>query len=145
MLQEIGKIIDIKIINNEKIAIVECISKSACKSCASNDNCGVGVVAKGLSNKAHRLSMPYKEGMMINESIELLIENKDIVKSSMIVYVIPLILFVLGCTVSYLFTSNEPLVIFISLLSLVSGVFIAKAVSTKLYPLKNLNKLISTK
>lgn len=145
MLQEIGKIIDIKIINGEKTAVVECISKSACKSCSSNDNCGVGVVAKGLSDKAHRLSMPFKEGMVINESIELLIENKDIVKSSIIVYVIPLILFVLGCTISYLFTSNEPLVISISLLSLVAGVFIAKAVSSKLYPIQNLNKLIRTK
>lgn len=145
MLQEIGKIIDIKIINGEKTAVVECISKSACKSCSNNNNCGVGVVAKGLSDKAHRLSMPFKEGMVINESIELLIENKDIVKSSIIVYVIPLILFVLGCTVSYLFTSNEPLVISISLLSLVIGVFIAKAVSSKLYPIQNLNKLIRTK
>lgn len=145
MLQEIGKIIDIKIINGEKTAVVECISKSACKSCSSNDNCGVGVVAKGLTDKAHRLSLPFKEGMVINESIELLIENKDIVKSSMIVYIIPLILFVLGCSVSYLFTSNEPLVISISLLSLVIGVFIAKVVSSKLYPINSLNKLISTK
>jgi len=145
MLQEIGKIIDIKIINGEKTAVVECISKSACKSCSSNDNCGVGVVAKGLTDKAHRLSLPFKEGMVINESIELLIENKDIVKSSMIVYIIPLILFVLGCSVSYLFTSNEPLVISISLLSLMIGVFIAKVVSSKLYPINSLNKLISTK
>tara|TARA_R110001583_G_scaffold164447_1_gene316963 strand:+ start:43905 stop:44342 length:438 start_codon:yes stop_codon:yes gene_type:complete len=145
MLQEIGKIIDIKIINDEKTAVIECISKSACKSCSSNDNCGVGVVAKGLSDKAHRLSLPFKEGMVINESIELLIENKDIVKSSIIVYIIPLILFVLGCSVSYLFTNNEPLVISISLLSLLTGVFIAKVVSSKLYPINSLNKLISTK
>ena len=81
-------------LNGEKVAVVECISKSACKSCSSNDNCGVGVVAKGLRDKSHHLSMPFKEGMEINETIELLIENKDVVKSSLIVYLIPLLLFV---------------------------------------------------
>ncbi len=145
MIQETGRIIDIKEINGEKTVLVECISKSACKSCSSNDNCGVGVVAKGLTNRAHHLSMPYKQGMKINESIELFIENKDIVKSSMIVYIIPLLLFVSGCSVSYLFTNNEPLVIAISLISLFIGTFIAKAVSSKLYPNNSINKLISTK
>ncbi|MBB1273116.1 MULTISPECIES: SoxR reducing system RseC family protein [Psychromonas] len=145
MIQETGRIIDIKIINGEKTAVVECISKSACKSCSSNDNCGVGVVAKGLSDRSHHLSMPYKEGMEINESIQLLIENKDIVKSSMIVYIIPLIAFVLGSSISYLFTNSEPLVIAISLLSLFVGTLVAKVVSSKLYPSNSLNKLISTK
>ncbi|WP_166738864.1 SoxR reducing system RseC family protein [Psychromonas algarum] len=145
MLHETGKIIDITVVNGEKTAVVECISKSACKSCANNDSCGIGVVAKGLSDKAHQLSMPYKEGMIINESIELLIENKDIVKSSMIVYVIPLLLFVFGSTSSYLFIDNEPIVITISLISLAIGVFIAKAISSRLYPSNSLNTLISTK
>jgi len=145
MIQETGQIIDIKEINGEKIVVVECISKSACKSCSSNDNCGVGVVAKGLTNRSHHLSMPYKQGMEINESIELFIANKDIVKSSMIVYIIPLLLFVSACSISYLFTNNEPLVIAISLLSLFMGTLIAKAVSSKLYPNNSISKLISTK
>ncbi|WP_160064909.1 SoxR reducing system RseC family protein [Psychromonas sp. L1A2] len=145
MLHETGKIIDITVINGEKTAIVECISKSACKSCSSNDNCGVGIVAKGLSDKSHKLSMPFKEGMKVDHSIELLIENNDIVKSSLIVYIIPLFLFIVTCTLSNLFFSNELLVIFASGVSLVVGTCIAKAVSSKLYPINSLNKLISTK
>jgi len=145
MLHETGMVIDITVINGEKTAIVECISKSACKSCSSNDNCGVGVVAKTLSDKSHHLSIPYKEGMEINNSIELLIENKDIVKSSLIVYIIPLFLFVLTCVLSNLFIVNEPLVILASLVSLIAGSLIAKVVSSKLYPIHSLNQLISTK
>jgi len=145
MLQETGRIIDIKVIDGEKTAIIECISKSACKSCSSNDNCGVGVVAKGVSDKSHKLFMPYKEGMEINNNIELLIENKDIVKSSLIVYIIPLIFFVLTCVISYQLTDNEPLVITFSVMSLVLGSILAKFVSSKLYPDNSLNKLISTK
>lgn len=145
MLKETGRITDIKIINGKKTVVVECISKSACKSCGNNDNCGVGVVAKGLSNKSHQLSMPYKEGMAIDASIELLIENKDIVKSSIIVYVIPLLFFVLGTVFSYYFFNNEPLIILISILSLLTGVLIAKAASAKLYPINSLSRLISTK
>ena len=145
MLKETGLIIDIKIIDGEKTAIVECISKSACKSCSSNDNCGVGVVAKGLSDKSHQLSVPYKEGMEVNHSIELLVENRDVVKSSLIVYIIPLFLFIFTCAFSYLVTENEPLIIALSLCSLLIGSFIAKLVSSKLYPTNSLNKLIRTK
>ena len=145
MLHETGMVIDITVINGEKTAIVECISKSACKSCSSNDNCGVGVVAKGLSDKSHKLSMHFKEGMEINHSIELLIENKDIVKSSLIVYIIPLFLFVFTCVLSNLFITSEPFVILTSLASLIAGSLIAKVVSSKLYPINSLNKLISTK
>ena len=144
MLSETGRIIDIKEINGEKTAIVECISKSACKSCSNNDECGVGIVAKGSRNKSHQLSMPFKEGMAVNESIELLIENRDIIKSSIIVYVIPLLFFVAGTISSYLVLKNELLVISTSFVSLLLGVLVAKAVSSKFYP-NNLNKLIRTK
>jgi len=145
MLHETGKIIDITVINGEKKVIVECISKSACKSCSSNDNCGVGVVAKGLSDKSHQLFMPFKDGMEIDHPIELLIENNDIVKSSLIVYIIPLFFFIVTCTLSNLFFSNELPVILASGVSLVVGSCIAKTVSSKLYPLNSINKLISTK
>ena len=145
MLKESGRIIDIKIVDGEKTAIVECISKSACKSCGSNDNCGVGVVAKNLSDKAHHLSLPYKEGMVINEAIDLFIENKDIVKSSSIVYVVPLVMFVIGTLLGYSFFNNEPIIILVSLLSLAIGVIIAKKISSKLYPINTLSGLISTK
>ena len=144
MLKESGRIIDIKIIDGEKNAVVECISKSACKSCSSNDNCGVGVVAKNLNDKSHLLSIPYKEGMIVNEEIELFIENKDIVKSSLIVYLIPLITFVLGTLLGYSFLDNEPAIIAISLLLLILGVTIAKNVSAKLYPSHATTELIRT-
>lgn len=145
MIKETGQIIEIKTIAGEKIVVVECVSKSACKSCSSNDNCGVGVVAKGASNKTHQLEIPYKEGMEVNRSIELLIENKDIIQSSLIIYTIPLIVFVLTSLISYQFTQNEPFIIILSLASLLIGCLIAKYVSAKLYPDTNLNKLISTK
>jgi len=145
MLKESGRIIDIQTIHGEKTAIVECISKSACKSCSSNDNCGVGVVAKNLSDKAHHLSLPYREGMSINDSIDLFVNNKDIVKSSLIVYIVPLLFFVIGTLLAYLLLSSEPIIILISLLSLFIGVVSAKKISTIFYPVNVSNELISTK
>lgn len=145
MLRETGKVIEIKTINGEKKAVVECVSKSACKSCGNNNDCGVGVISKATGSKTHHLTMPYKEGMVVNEQVELLIDNSEIIKSSMIVYIIPLILFVLGTTVAYLYIESEPLVILISVLCLGVGVMIARFVSVKLYPQQHINKLISTK
>ncbi|RBW43086.1 transcriptional regulator [Psychromonas sp. B3M02] len=145
MLKETGRIIEITEINGEKSVTVECISKSACKSCSSNDNCGVGVVAKGISDKSHHISMPYKEGMEVNKQIELLVNNKDIVQSSLVVYIIPLILFVVTCIISNLITDNEPLIILFSVSALLIGSVIAKLLSAILYPANSLNKMISTK
>ena len=145
MISETGRITDIKICNGEKTVIVECISKSACKSCNNNDVCGIGVVAKGSADKLHHIVMPYKEGMEINETIELLINHQDVVKSSMIAYLIPLMAFILGTLVSYLLFDNELSIIAVSLFSLFIGICISKVISTWLYPNDNLNKLISTK
>jgi len=145
MLKESGRIIDIQTIEGEKTAIVECISQSACKSCSSNDNCGVGVVAKNLNDKAHHLSLPYKEGMEINAPIDLFVDNKDIVKSSLIVYIMPLLFFVVGTLFAYLLTANEPVIMLIAALSLMMGVFSAKKISSILYPINTSDTLISTK
>lgn len=145
MLRETGRVIEIKTINGEKKAVVECVSKSACKSCGNNSDCGVGVISKATNNKTHHLTMPYKEGMQVDEQIELLIDNNEIIKSSMIVYIIPLLLFVVGTTFGYLYIDNEPLLILISVLCLTGGVFLARYISTKLYPQSHINKLISTK
>jgi len=145
MLKETGRIIEITEVNGEKSVIVECISKSACKSCSSNDNCGVGIVAKGASDKSHKIFMPYKEGMEVNKQIELLVDNKDIVQSSLVVYIIPLILFVATCITTNLLTDNEPLIIISSLFALLLGSVIAKLLSTILYPANSLNKMISIK
>lgn len=145
MLSETGRIIDIKISNGDKIAIVECVSKSACKSCNNNDTCGIGVVAKGYSDKSHHIVMPYKEGMDVNDTIELLINQQDVVKSSLIAYFVPLIAFVLGALISHLFFNNELVIIFTSLLSLFIGIYLSKVLSTWLYPNGSLNKLISTR
>ena len=145
MLKETGRIIKITEVDGKKSVLVECISKSACKSCSSNDNCGVGVVAKGASDKTHQISMPYKEGMEVNNQIELLVDNKDIVQSSLIVYIIPLILFVVTCIISNLIIDNEPLIILFSVSALFIGSVIAKLLSSILYPANSLNKMISTK
>jgi len=145
MIKESGRIIEIKEVDGAKIAVVECVSKSACKSCSSNDNCGVGVVAKGLSDKSHHLTFPFEDGMKINETIDLFIENKEIVKSSLIIYIIPLLSFVLGALLSLLITENEPIVIAVSLLSLLLGAYLAKKTSEKYYPDDVSNSLIRTK
>lgn len=145
MLKESGRIIDIKIIDGEKNVVVECISKSACKSCGNNDHCGVGIVTKTGGDKSYNLLLPYNKGMVVNEVIELFVENKDIVKSSLIVYIIPLIAFVFGTLLSYYFFNSEPLIILISVFSLMTGVITAKKVSSKLYPINTLSTLISTK
>jgi len=145
MIQETGRIIEIKEIDGTKTAIVECVSKSACKSCSNNDNCGVGVVAKSSRSKLHHLSVPFEEGMNVDASVDLLIENKDIIQSSMIVYVVPLVFFIVGTLAGYSFLANELMIIITSVLFLVIGVYVAKAISNKVYPSHKINKLVSTK
>lgn len=116
MIKETGKIIEIKNVAGKKTVAIECISRSACSSCQSQSNCGVGVVSKGFSNKQHYIEVEYQEGMKVDQSIELQIENSDLVKGAMLAYLFPLVLFIGTAIITFLLGLPEIVIILTSFL-----------------------------
>jgi len=146
MITETGKIIAIEEVQGEKVARVECISKSACSSCNNNTSCGVGVVSKAFSDKSHSFELPYKEGMKVDTFIELNISNGDLIKSATLIYLLPLIFFIgSALLIKSTFMVNEGLLIALSAVSAALGFVITRLIANKLFPHKQSKPLIKTK
>ncbi|HEY5716020.1 MAG TPA: SoxR reducing system RseC family protein [Psychromonas sp.] len=146
MVRETGKIIAVEKINGESIAHIECISKLACSSCNNNSNCGVGVVSKTFSDKTQHFTVPYEEGMEVDKFVELHINNNDLIKSAVLVYLVPLIFFICSALIAKQFhIGNEALIILIAIISAAVGFVLSRILSKKLFPQKHINKIISSK
>ena len=145
MITETGKIIGITEVQGEMVAQVECVSKSACSGCSSSKNCGVGAVSEGLSDKTHRFDVPYKEGMKVDNLIELQISNGDLIKSASLVYLLPLVFFISSALViKSFFIVNEGALIGISVVFAAIGFFVTRILANKLFPNKQSKQLITT-
>jgi len=146
MAGEKAKIIAIEKNKGKSLAHIEYISKSACSSCQNNDTCGVGVVSKTFSDKALQFSIPYTEEMEVDKFVELHINNHDLVKSAMLIYLVPLLFFISSALIAKQFyITNEALIILIAISWATIGFVITSIVSKKLYPQKSINQLISSK
>ncbi|MCG6201492.1 SoxR reducing system RseC family protein [Psychromonas antarctica] len=145
MIKETGKIITIEDQGTEKVAVVECISRSACSSCHNESSCGVGAVAKAFSDKSHQFKVPYKEGMEVNNFIELQINNSDLIKSATLAYLVPLLFFIGGALITKQFYSvNESMLILIAISFAAIGFVVTRILSSKLFPKKHINEIISS-
>jgi sigma-E factor negative regulatory protein RseC len=111
MTKEIGKIIKIAMKEGKKVAYVECISRSACGSCQSQNSCGVGTVAKTFSAKAVHLEVDHVTGMKVDHDVELYMNNNDLVKSALLVYLLPLIFFIAAAVITHYFAFPEYIII----------------------------------
>ncbi|WP_413700757.1 SoxR reducing system RseC family protein [Psychromonas sp. KJ10-10] len=145
MISETGKIIAIEEVDGEKIARVECISKSACSSCNSQTSCGVGTVSKAFSDKTQQFELPYKEGMEIDSFIELQISNGNLVKSAALIYLLPLFFFISSALIfKSIFNINEGMLIGLSALVAVFGFFVTRFIASQLFPKQQATPLITT-
>ena len=145
MIRETGRIIAIEKQHEKTIAVVECISKSACSACHNESNCGVGTVAKTFSDKTHQFEVPYKEGMKVDEFIELQINNRDLVNSAILAYLVPLLFFIGGALLAKQFDFlSEGLIILIAVSCAAIGFVFTRLISNKLFPKKQLNRIIGT-
>jgi len=146
MIRETGKIIAIENTDGKSMAYIECISKSACSSCQNKNSCGVGVISKTFSDKTQQFKVPYKEGMEVNKFIELHINNDDLIKSAVLVYLVPLIFFISSALIAKQFhIANEGLIILIAIISAAAGFILTRIISNKLFPQKYVNQIIGSR
>ncbi|PKF60519.1 transcriptional regulator [Psychromonas sp. psych-6C06] len=145
MITETGKVIAIDEVQGEKIARIECISKSACSSCHNKSSCGVGVVSKAFTDKSQYLELPYKEGMEVDHFIQLNISNGDLVQSALLIYLVPLLFFIgSALIIKTYFVVNEGLLILISTLFAFLGLMVTRFLANKLFPASRAKQLIAT-
>ncbi|WP_094751326.1 SoxR reducing system RseC family protein [Psychromonas sp. CD1] len=143
MAQETGIIIAIKEIDCQKVAIVECVSKSACGSCHQQNICGVGVVAKAFSDKKNNFTVNYEDGMQLNTKVDLQISNSDLFKTASFVYLLPLIFLIASALLAqYFLNLDEGITILISLSSMGVGFVFMHVSNRYFFPKKQYIKVL---
>lgn len=126
------------------MAIVECISRSACGTCHQSNVCGVGVVAKTFSEKTNHFSVTYKEGMQIDTMVDLQISNADLFKTASFVYLLPLLFFIGSALIAqYLFLLDESAIILISVTFMGLGFVFMRFISRRLFSKKQYIEVIT--
>lgn len=144
MITETGKIIAIKAEGAETIAVVECISRSACSSCHNSNSCGVGTVAKAFTDKSHQFAVPFTKGMEIDGFLELQIDSRDLIKSATLAYLVPLFFFIAGAVITKLcYFTNEGSLILVSVVCAAIGFLVTRLLSKKIFSSSPSNKIIN--
>lgn len=146
MVKETARIIAIKEYETGKVAILECISKSACSACSNKGSCGVGAVSKAFTDKTHQFTVPYRSGMEIDEYIDLEINGRDLINSAVYVYLLPIICFIGAALIAqHFFPVDEGKVIISAFLSAAVAFIAIKLISNFIYSEAKMKGVIEAK
>jgi len=142
MIRETGTITAVDKSHGKRIAYIECISKSACSSC----NCGMGSISKTFSEKKQLFTVPYEAGMEVDNLVELQINNDALIKSAMLIYLVPLFFFICSALITKQFQiGSEAFTILIAIIFAALGFALTRVLSKKLFPKIYINQMITSK
>lgn len=88
MIEELGVI---KAVDQDHIW-VETQIKTTCGGCSVNQDCGTGVVARGLSSKSQLLIFRCDKPARIGQQVKLGIPEEDLLGASALMYLLPLVI-----------------------------------------------------
>jgi sigma-E factor negative regulatory protein RseC len=88
-------------------AQVQCISKSACSHCHAASSCGNSSVAKAFGPRQHKFSVRLIEPVTPGQQIHVGLPAKSLIRSALLVYLVPLILMLVGAVVASQMTGSD--------------------------------------
>ncbi|MFQ5488588.1 MAG: SoxR reducing system RseC family protein [Gammaproteobacteria bacterium] len=108
-------------------ALLETTRQSACGHCSVNKACGTGVIAKALGAKRFRIEAQNSAGARVGDEVVVAIEDSLLVKSSLLVYALPLLTMLAGGMLGEGLRAEggEGLTILLALLGLALGFVVA--------------------
>lgn len=115
MITSIAEVIDSK----DDFILVRCQPKSGCGNCPSKSQCSIGTVNNALPNKNYTIKVPTDKKISIGSMVEIGMSEALLLKSAMLLYLLPLSFALITALISQLFVSNE---IFIIAAALFAGV-----------------------
>jgi len=128
MLYETGIVSAVNGVN----ATVQTQNQLACSSCKVVDTCGNGIIEKYFSGKVFSSDVKNDLNAKVGDKVTLAIPKSSVTKASIIVYLVPLLIFILAAAGISFYTQNENIVILVSLCGLASGLFATKFYNRKL-------------
>ncbi|MBE0599147.1 MAG: SoxR reducing system RseC family protein [Desulfuromonadales bacterium] len=135
MIDETGSVIELK---GKHVAVVLCQKSSFCKNCASMEQCRVGDDNRSMLVDAHNTI-----GARVGDRVRVVTSSKSFLKSSFILYIVPLIALVVGGIVGQLLGErlesgpNPDLLSAILGTAFLIGAFLTIRVGTRALPREN--------
>lgn len=122
--------------NTEGALTVRCQQKTSCGSCASKSHCGTGIVSDAMPTKVLDISVPSATPLDLGTLVEIGLEEKMLLKSALLVYILPLFFVFIGAFIGQflaeIMAMGEGVVIVSSLLLGAIGMGVARSFSRKL-------------
>ena len=87
MIEESARVVSVE----DGIAWVETLRKSACDHCEANKGCGTATLSKVLGQSRTHVKVLNPVGAKAGEQVIIGIEEKALVRGSMVIYAVPLI------------------------------------------------------
>ncbi|MFD2178698.1 SoxR reducing system RseC family protein [Veronia pacifica] len=110
--------------------------QTSCGSCGSQSDCGTGIVSKALPGKTLDIEIPSEKPLAIGTLVEIGLQEHAMLKSALVVYVLPLFFLILGALFGQFFADlaegGEGTVIVISAIFALIGAVLARKISKSL-------------
>ncbi len=92
MIEDMGTIVKI---DDKKVLNVKVDGFDSCETCVISSNCA--------QKRGEVLAVPYKEGFNVGDRVKIKIYHVSLLNASIMIYLIPLIIFVSTILISYFF------------------------------------------
>ncbi|MDX1457247.1 MAG: SoxR reducing system RseC family protein [Marinobacter sp.] len=123
MITETGKVIA----EDGQRVWVQTIRQSACQSCSARQGCGQRVLASASGGKANQVLVDNTLGARVGDEVTVAIDESALLGASILVYALPLALFVLGALLGHqLAPGSDGAAILVSLIGLAAGFGLAR-------------------
>jgi len=123
LIEEVVKVLDIE----AGYLWVEGVQRSACQSCAAQQGCGQSLLARFTAHPVRlRVSLDGREATSfhVGQNVTIGIADHVVVRGSVLIYLLPLLLLLLGIWLGDTLFSNEPAAILCGFLALLGGGFL---------------------
>lgn len=91
-------------VNGDRVT-VEAAIKTTCSTCQAQSDCGTGAISRAIAPKTQQLTLHSPVPVRVGDSVSVGIPEAGIVSASALLYVVPLLVFVLSAA---LFTAVLP-------------------------------------
>ena len=130
MLEEIAEVVEV----HSGFILVSSSRLSACNACQASANCGQRSLAGLFGNKRIfiKLENPERLPVEVGQFVVLGLHEHALLKSSVVIYLIPLIFLILSAVFATLLQLSEGMIVLSGLLGLIIGFISARKLSVKL-------------
>ena len=123
MVEEIATVVDVEATG----VWLQTKVVSTCQSCSAQDSCTSGVVAKAMTRRDYRFFLSQTTpDLLVGQQVRIGISEDVLVKSALLVYLLPLLMFIGALSFAYAGGCSESIQLVVGLAGGGSGMLLAR-------------------